>query len=253
MDKALVAKMSLTELKEVATHLEIENISNLKKPELLKIVIDCIDEYETEIKRKHSRLENNGKYKILRQIGNKGKEGITYLILDTRTDTYLAMKTFVKMKSPKRIEDEARLQHLASLEGISPKVIEVNTDDKYIVMELLDGHLYDLMKKESGVISVPHQKQLINIFKALDKSKVFHGDSNILNYMFLNDRLYIIDFGMSKDIDDKLISKLKTSTPNFELMTLGLILKLKELKCPDISYSYLVGLVSDENKIKYGL
>ena len=36
-------------------------------------------------------------------------------------------------------------------------------------------------------------------------------------------------------------------------MTLGFILKLKELKCPESSYSYLISHISQENKLKYNL
>ena len=65
--------------------------------------------------------------------------------------------------------------------------------------------------------------------------------------MYKKNKLYMIDFGMSKKIDDKLIKKLKTNTPNMSLMNLGFILKLKELNCPKTSYSYLMKFLSDEN------
>ena len=71
--------------------------------------------------------------------------------------------------------------------------------------------------------------------------------------MYKNKKLYIIDFGMSSIVDGKLIKKLKTDTPNFTIMTIGMIIKLKELKCPDHSYKYLLKFVSDENKFKYSL
>jgi hypothetical protein len=71
--------------------------------------------------------------------------------------------------------------------------------------------------------------------------------------MYKNKRLHIIDFGMSSCIDEKLIKKLKTDTPNFTIMTIGMIIKLKELKCPENSYKHLLKFVSDENKFKYNL
>ena len=58
---------------------------------------------------------------------------------------------------------------------------------------------------------------------------------------------------MSKKIDDKLIKKLKTNTPNMSLMNLGFILKLKELECPPSSYSYLIKFVSEKDKQDYRL
>jgi serine/threonine-protein kinase RIO1 len=104
----------------------------------------------------------------------------------------------------------------------------------------MDTHLLDIMKKQDKDLKVGQQRQIIDIFKKLDECKVFHNDSNILNYMFKNKKLYIIDFGMSKAIDDKLIKKLNTDKPNMTLMLIGFIMKLKELGCPQTSYSYLI-------------
>jgi len=164
-----------------------------------------------------------------------------------------AMKTFKKTKSTKNITHEATCQNQASKFGICPKVIDIDLEKKFIVMEKLDKHLYDTMKKQKGNLTKSQQQQIFSIFQKLDEANVFHGDSNILNYMFKGDKLYIIDFGMSKIIDDKLKKKLETSTPNANLMTLGFILKLKELKCPETAYSFLVKQISKENKTKYGL
>ena len=58
---------------------------------------------------------------------------------------------------------------------------------------------------------------------------------------------------MSSYIDDKLIKKLNTDTPNLTLMTLGMIIKLKELSCPEESYMHLLEYVSGDNKKKYEL
>ena len=89
-------------------------------------------------------------------------------------------------------------------------------------MEKLDIHLIDLIKEQNGDLKIYQQKDILNIYKKLDKAKVFHADSNILNYMYDKDKkLYIIDFGMSKYIDEKLIKKLGTEEPNINLMTLG--------------------------------
>ena len=252
MDKGLISKMTFKELKSIAKDLDITNYDKLNKSELLKCVIECMDEYENLISKKHPRFQSD-KYQIIKQIGNKGKEGITYLVLNREKNEYQAMKTFSKLKSSKKIEEEGRLQKMASDKGISPKIIEVNIESKFIVMELLDTHLYDIMKLQNGVLSLKQQEQLIYIFKKLDEAKVFHADSNILNYMLKDGKMYIIDFGMSKLIDDKLQTSLKTSTPNLDMMNLGFILKLKELGCPESSYSHLLKYVNEENKSKYGL
>ena len=193
------------------------------------------------------------KYVIIKQIGNVGKEGITYLVKRKSDDKEFAMKTFKKTKSSKNILIESELQNIASKFGICPKIIDVDLDNHFIVMDKLDIHLYEMMKSQNGEISKKHQEQIIDIFKKLDQSKVFHADSNILNYMLKNNKLYIIDFGMSKKIDEKLIKKLGDVNPNLTYMTLGFVLKLKELKCPPASYSHLINYISDENKQKYGI
>ena len=203
--------------------------------------------------RKSVSEKKEDKYNIIKQIGNVGKEGVTYLVQRKNDGAEFAMKTFKKTKSTKNILMESELQHIASKSGVCPKIIDVSLDDKFIVMDKLDTHLYDIMKKQNGDISKKHQEQIIDIFKKLDQTKVFHADSNILNYMLKNNKLYIIDFGMSRKIDDKLIKKLGDDSPNLTFMTLGFVLKLKELKCPPTSYSYLLNFISDSNKNKYGI
>ena len=163
------------------------------------------------------------------------------------------MKTFKKKKSINNIKKEAELQSLAADFGIAPKVIDIDIVNKTIVMEKMDNHLFHIIKNKKIELSVSQQKQIIKIYKRLDESKVFHGDSNILNYMYKDKKLYIIDFGMSKKIDNILIKKLGTSTPNIDIMTLGFILKLKELGCLRSSYVYLLKFIRETERIRFGL
>jgi tRNA A-37 threonylcarbamoyl transferase component Bud32 len=244
MDDLYLKTLKYDELKNIAIDMDI-NIPKTKF-ELINKIIECFTEYE---KYKKEKID---KYKKIEQLGNKGKEGVTYLVKTNDGSTY-AMKTFKKNKSSNRLRNEARLQEIASNYNISPKIIEIDTVSKYIVMEKLDKHLFDILKEKNGILNIQQQKQIIKIFKTLDECKIFHADCNILNYMYKNKKLYIIDFGMSKEIDDKLIKKLGTSTPNLDISTLGFILKLKEFNCPSISYSYLLNYINDDIKIKFNL
>lgn len=193
------------------------------------------------------------KYEIIKQLGKEGKDGITYLVKDKKGNEY-ALKKFKDNKFPNSIKKEVELQKLASKEGICPKIIDFDTTGcKYIVMEKLDDHLTDKITSNKGVISKRDQKQLISIFKKLDKAGVFHADSNALNYMFKGGKLYIIDFGMSKRIDDNLLKELNTKQPNMDLMLLGFILKLKERNCPEKSYSVLLDYLDREIRRKFNL
>lgn len=267
MDYSFFEKQNYLHLKELADELEIKEYKN--KKDLISLIISFYNNYENidskyKIPRKsivHKQQEEesktdkeeNKKYTIIKQLGDAGKEGITFLVERKKDKKEFAMKTFKKTKSKKNILHEANCQNMASKTGICPKVIDIDLENNFIVMEKLDIHLYEVMKKQKGVLTKSQQQQIYNIFKKLDDANVFHADSNILNYMFKDDKLFIIDFGMSKIIDEKLKKKLQTDHPNKNLMTLGFVLKLKELKCPDASYSHLINYISNEDKIKYGI
>ena len=62
-----------------------------KKDRLIDNILVCFKKYEDY------RKEKVDKYKRIRQLGNAGKEGITYLVKTTDGNTY-AMKTFRKTK-----------------------------------------------------------------------------------------------------------------------------------------------------------
>ena len=231
-----------SELKNMALKMGLQ--LRRSKKDLVKTISNAFTEYE---EYKKAKID---KYKKIRQLGDKGKEGTTFLVI-TEDGREYAMKTFKKQKSSAKLRKEAELQKIASASGASPHVIDIDTVSKYIVMEKLDKHLWDVIVKNQGNLSTFYQKQIITIFKKLDSCGVFHADANIMNYMIKNKRLYIIDFGMAKEITNSLQKKLGTSTPNIRIMTLGLILKLKELNCDPKSYSYLSKYLSEEEKFRF--
>ena len=173
----------------------------------------------------------------MKKLGDKGKDGLVYLV--ERDNKQYAMKTFRENRSSALIKKEAELQRKASEVGISPGVIGVDTVFNYIVMELMDTNLLDIMKKQNKNIAKNYQLQLIRIFKKLDEIGIFHSDPNPLNFMVKNRKMYVIDFGFAKNIDKNVIKKYGM-TPNLSLMTLGFILKLKDLGCPRESYQYMM-------------
>jgi tRNA A-37 threonylcarbamoyl transferase component Bud32 len=244
MDYTKLDNYTYKELKDIANVMGLK----IRRSKILIIgdIVEGLKEYE---KYKIDKLD---KYTRIKQIGEKGKEGTTYLVTTGDNNEY-AMKTFRKQKSSTTLRKEADLQKMAADEGISPNIIDIDTVSKYIVMEKMDKHLYTLMSKQNGELKKSHQKQIISIFKSLDKAKVFHGDSNILNYMFKGKKLYIIDFGMAKEINTGLIKKLGTTTPNIDIMTLGLVIKLKELGCPPTSYQYLTPCLSEDQRTRFNL
>lgn len=175
------------------------------------------------------------------QLGNKGSEGITYLY------TYLkheyAIKIFYNNITTKKFLNEIKLQYKASLESIAPKIIGYDIKNKAIIMEKMDKHLINyndiLIKNKQKKITIDQQKKIFNILKKLDDIAIFHNDPNLLNFMYLNNQLFIIDFGYAKIINTLIINKYGRY-PNQTYSLLAFILKLKEHNFPSSSYSYLL-------------
>jgi tRNA A-37 threonylcarbamoyl transferase component Bud32 len=242
MDYSQLENYSYIELKNLAQSMDLPIKRN--KVGLIEEITNAFKEYETY---KRTKID---KYQRFEQLGEKGKEGTTYLV-KTKDGSEYAMKTFRKQKSSSNLCKEAELQKMAADLGASPNVIDIDTVSKYIVMEKMDKHLVDLIKQQEGSLSKQQQKQIISIYKKLDKAGVFHGDANLLNYMFKGNKLYIIDFGMAKEITIALVKKLGTETPNIQIMTLGFALKLREMKCPPQSYEYIISYLSHEQRLQF--
>ena len=244
MNTVDVESHSYSELKVLARELDLPIKRN--KARLVQDIMECFKEYE-DYKR-----EKLDKYSKGPQLGDKGKEGTTYLVKTAEGDEY-AMKTFRKQKSSSTLRKEAALQKLVAEVGAAPVIKDLDTVSKYIVMEKMDEHLVDLLKRNGGVLSRALQKQIISIYRKLDKVGVFHGDANLMNYMFKSRKLYIIDFGMAREITTNLVNKLGTNTPNMDIMTLGLVLKLRDMGLDRTSYQYLVDHLTEDQRSQFGL
>jgi len=242
MDYSSLQQLSFTDLKKMAREMGLK--TRRSKIEYIQDIQQAFKEYE------EYKTDKIDKYTRIRQLGNKGKEGTTYLVRDKK-DREFAMKTFRKTKATSTLKLEYALQKKAAKAGIAPRVVEYDTVSKYIVMEKMDHHLIDDMKKQKGCLRRNQQLQIIEIFRQLDKVGVFHADSNILNYMMKNNKIYIIDFGFAKEITPRLCKKLGTTCPNVKIMTLGFILKLKELRCPPSSWKHLKKYISEEEKNRF--
>ena len=243
MDYSQLEKYTCAELRILAEKMDLHVYRG--KSDLIRVITEAFKEYE-EYKK-----EKIDKYERLEQLGEKGKEGTTFLVR-TKDGMEYAMKTFRKQKSSINLKKESDLQKMAAAMGVSPEVIEIDTVSKYIVMEKMDTRLVDVIKKQEGVLTKHQQKQILSIYKKLDRARVFHGDANLLNYMCKGRKLYIIDFGMAKEITPSLIKKLGTEIPNMHIMTLGLALKLRDLKYNPSSYAYIVKHISEDHRSQFG-
>jgi tRNA A-37 threonylcarbamoyl transferase component Bud32 len=236
----ILPNLSKNELFQIARDIDLEHPKRISKKQLVKEIQDRFLEFE-EYKFAQDKYERLG------QLGHKGKEGKTYLVRNDNRE--YAMKTFPRRKSSAMIIREVSLQRRAAEFGVSPSIIEYNLDNKFIVMEKLDTTLLDILKKQRGKLTIRQQKRILEIFQLLDQARVFHADPNPLNFMEKNRILYIIDFGMAKDIDKRIIKE-HGETPNIQLGVLGFILKLKELS-QNINCSYLLKYVPAETKQKF--
>ena len=154
MQKVDLTSYTYSELKEMAKEMGLR--MRRSKTELIRDITKGFKEYESYKKEKIDRYERLG------QLGEKGKEGTTYLV-ESNGKQY-AMKTFRKQKSSATLRKESELQNMAAEVGASPKVVDIDTVSKYIVMEKLDRHLYDTLKKNGGVMSQNIQRQIIAIY-----------------------------------------------------------------------------------------
>ena len=141
---------------------------------------------------------------------------------------------------------EASFQQRAAEIGVSPVIIDINPVKKYIVMEKMDETLFDIIKKNKGVIPITYQKQIFTIFNKLDRIGILHGDPNSTNFMIKGRKLYIIDYGFAKEIDKKLINKYGTNKLNRHLMIFGFILQLREIFGNALKCKYLKSKLSKE-------
>ena len=99
-------------------------------------------------------------------------------------------------------------------------------------MDKLDYTLFDILKENKGYLSEEYQQMIVNVVYVLDRIGIFHGDPNLGNFMLKKgkkDKWYIIDFGFSKEINQRLINKYNTDKPNQKFMIVGLLLKIKEI------------------------
>ena len=231
-------------MKNFATELQLD--IKRSKTAMIEILLTVFKHYE---KYKKTKIT---KYTTIKQLGESGKEGTTYLVVDNKRREF-AKKTFKKNKSSNALMRESDFQKRAADLDIAPNIIDIDTISKYILMEKMDKHLLDVILEQKGELTKFQQKQIIFIFRELDKAGVFHGDVNLLNYMVKNDKIYIIDFGTAKEITTSLIKQLGTSKPNFIIMTLGFILKLKQHNCRPSSWEHLKKYLTDEQIIVYNI
>ena len=82
--------------------------------------------------------------------------------------------------------------------------MHVDLDEKRIFMEPMSQRIVDVVTRGSARLS----DDLTRIMKTLDSIGILHNDGNALNLMLdYDDRLKILDFGLAKEINEKVRKK----------------------------------------------
>ena len=241
------------EYKEAKEHKEAKETKEDKEAEYEEEPVVKKDRHQVpkEFEAEFLKLRCDGADTFIKvaQLGKPGKEGTVFLVTDTSLSKY-AMKTYRKTKSGRMIEREAYLQYLAAKEGISPKVIQYNPEEKYIVMDVLSRTLMDILKQQNGTLTLHQQKQIIELYQKLDTIGIMLNDANPLNIMEKDGKMYAIDYGFAKFSFHKNFKEYKH--PNYQLMPLGLLLWLKG-KYPIANFEYIKSQIDPEVAKKMGI
>lgn len=154
----------------------------------------------------------------------KGGDGKIFAIKNGRI-----LKQFRKNKNLQKIMNEYNMQRRASMSGLAPRVFGLLPDEEGklgIVMEKMHHTLMDEIRKDNE-LTEKWQREMIRVLKELDKLKIFHGDVSPINFMIKNGQLYLIDFGMSKEMSPEFISQVGKNA-NLNVGITSFILKLRE-------------------------
>jgi tRNA A-37 threonylcarbamoyl transferase component Bud32 len=175
---------------------------------------------------KTSQTEYIDNMKILGKLGSRGKDAQVYEV--KHKNKSIALKAFRKNKNINGIKNEYEFLKKTYKLGISPKVYSINTEKKYITMEKMEETLFSHIKK-TGKMTNKEQNDMIEILEILDVNDIFHGDISPSNFIFDKDhRLYIIDYGMTKEITPQFIKK-NGEDSNTKLGITFFILRVREI------------------------
>lgn len=162
---------------------------------------------DTDIK--HSREQYFEKLRILKTLG-EGKFGTCYLVTDEKD--LFAFKLLKKNKYKKnnqKAKNEENILKTLSHESI-PRFIRKIDDESLIgfVLEYKQGITLETMIFSQGYVFARKEiynigKQLIDILKYLHGEGVVHRDIRLPNVLFNDNRIYLVDFGLSRWMESK--------------------------------------------------
>jgi serine/threonine-protein kinase len=162
---------------------------------------------DTDIK--HSKEQYFEKLRVIKILG-EGKFGTCYLVTDEKN--LFALKLLKKkkyQKNPNKAKFEEDILKTLRHEAI-PRFIRKIDDESLIgfVLEYKQGITLETMIFSQGHVFTRNEiynigKQLIDILKYMHGEGVVHRDIRLPNILFNDNRIYLVDFGLARLIDNK--------------------------------------------------
>jgi len=164
----------------------------------------------------------NGRYKLLKRIGS-GAFGLIFSAKNVNTNEIVAIKLEPTAQMDTLTHEAAVLMKLSGIPGIpSLRYYGVPDHNRYMVIDLLGKSLQTVSSEYKKSVPFPlvqvYAKQMFQIIQAVHERGFIHRDIKPPNFMTgscennnsnnessnTSDKLFIIDFGMSRTyIDDK--------------------------------------------------
>jgi len=149
----------------------------------------------------------------------KGAEADIYITKWQDSKAILKIRKTKKYRNPvldanlrkqRTIKESQTISEVKSYGIPAPLVYFVNLEKSAIVMQRIPGKpVHDL--PDSKIISL--SKQMGNLVGLMHKNGIMHGDLTTSNFIFFNNQIFVIDFGLS----------LKTTKPEDQAVDLRLI------------------------------
>lgn len=107
------------------------------------------------------------------------------------------MKTFKKsFISEKKLEKEVYFLEKLSMYDYFPKIINIDKQNKQLEMSFC-GEVLKKGQNPSG-----WKSQLTRIIEILEKENIYHNDMHWGNFIIMNGKIFLIDFGSASENDE---------------------------------------------------
>ena len=146
-------------------------------------------------------IENKYKINLNNKLG-EGSFGIIYKGLNTNNNKNVAIK--IEDKSISLLKNEAKIYNLLyNIKGV-PKLKSYGNENcfNYMVIDYIGESLEKYRLKNNGKLQIDKVKdigiQIINIIERIHDKNIIHRDIKPENILIYNNKIYVIDFGLSR-------------------------------------------------------